>query len=100
MREIEAVRRHLAPFRSRAALARSYAREAFHVLPGPADDEPGAVRLAYALRWLELGPSDGHAAARAAGLVTSGGPSVRTGRSGGRSRRWRPAIQRSICGAR
>ena len=55
-REIELVRAHLAPLRSRKALAASYGREAFHVtLDRSTRDDPGAVRVAYALRWLELG---------------------------------------------
>jgi hypothetical protein len=55
-REIELVRAHLAPLRTRKALAASYGREAFHLtLDDTARDDPGAVRLAYALRWLELG---------------------------------------------
>ncbi len=58
-REIELVRAHLAPLRSRKALAASYGREAFHlVIDDAALDDPGAVRLAYALRWLELGDGD------------------------------------------
>jgi hypothetical protein len=58
-REIELVRAHLAPLRSRKALAASYGREAFHlVIDDAARDDPGAVRLAYALRWLELGNGD------------------------------------------
>ena len=58
-REIDLVRAHLAPLRTRKALAASYGREAFHlVLDGAARDDPGAVRLAYALRWLELGNRD------------------------------------------
>jgi hypothetical protein len=61
-REIELVRAHLAPLHTRRALAASYGREAFHVaMDGAARDDPGAVRLAYALRWLELGDGDpGH----------------------------------------
>ncbi len=55
-REIELIRAHLAPLRSRQALAASYGREAFHVtLDAAARDDPGPVRVAYALRWLELG---------------------------------------------
>ena len=55
-REIELIRTHLAPLRSRKALAASYGREAFHItLDLTARDDPGAVRVAYALRWLELG---------------------------------------------
>jgi hypothetical protein len=55
-REIELVRVHLAPLRTRKALAASYGREAFHIRLDPsARDNPGPVRVAYALRWLELG---------------------------------------------
>jgi hypothetical protein len=58
-REIELVRAHLAPLRSQTALAASYGREAFHLSMDDAGrDDPGAVRLAYALRWLELGDGD------------------------------------------
>ena len=57
-REIELVRAHLAPLRTRKALAASYGREAFHLSMDAGRDEPGAVRLAYALRWLELGDGD------------------------------------------
>jgi hypothetical protein len=56
---MELVRAHLAPLRSRKALAASYGREAFHVvLDDTARDDLGAVRLAYAIRWLELGTGD------------------------------------------
>jgi hypothetical protein len=55
-REIELVRAHLAPLRTRKSLAASYGREAFHLtLDEAARDDPSAVRLAYAIRWLELG---------------------------------------------
>ncbi len=64
-RQVEAVRRHLVPIRSRAGLAASFGREAFHVRRASTDaidgsapamtSPPGPVRLAYALRWLELG---------------------------------------------
>jgi hypothetical protein len=55
-REVEVARAQLAPVRTRGALADSYRREAFHDLPGCLPDaEPGPVRIAYALRWLELG---------------------------------------------
>lgn len=58
-REIELVRAHLAPLRTRKSLAASYGREAFHLtLDEAARDNPSAVRLAYALRWLELGDRD------------------------------------------
>jgi hypothetical protein len=55
-RDITRVRRHLAPLRTRRALAASFTREAFHHRPpADADQDPGPVRLAYAIRWLELG---------------------------------------------
>jgi hypothetical protein len=68
--EVDCIRRQLAPIASRRALASSYAREAFRNLTrsgmaGPAAHQsaakfrdPGAigpVRLAYTVRWLELG---------------------------------------------
>jgi hypothetical protein len=54
--EVELIRRHLAPVRTRKSLAASFGREAFHVLPVPAErDDPSPIRLAYALRWMELG---------------------------------------------
>jgi hypothetical protein len=56
IREVGLVRAHLAPIRSRAGLAASFSREAFHaVLADEIGEAPGAVRVAYALRWLELG---------------------------------------------
>jgi hypothetical protein len=64
-REIEFVRAHLRPIRTRQSLAASFGREAFHVpvLRDPDGYPEGglesAVRVAYALRWLELG--DGQA---------------------------------------
>jgi hypothetical protein len=62
--EVEIVRRQLAPIRTRHSLAASYRREAFHVMDTEMDPpdvatvwSPAAVcRLAYAIRWLELGP--------------------------------------------
>jgi hypothetical protein len=54
--QVELVRRHLAPVRSRRSLAASFGREAFHIVPTAAErDDPNPIRLAYALRWLELG---------------------------------------------
>jgi hypothetical protein len=54
--EVELVRRHLAPFQTRKSLAASFGREAFHVVPTAAErDDPSPIRLAYALRWMELG---------------------------------------------
>jgi hypothetical protein len=54
-REVELVRSHLRPIRTRDALAASFGREAFHVRP-PSDTgvAMSAVRVAYATRWLEL----------------------------------------------
>ena len=56
-RDVELVRRHLAPLRNRRSLTASFGREAFQTLdvdssqPGPL----GPTRAAYAIRWLELG---------------------------------------------
>jgi hypothetical protein len=53
--QVELIRRHLAPVRTRRTLAQSYGREAFHLAPTPSDhSDPDPIRLAYALRWLEL----------------------------------------------
>jgi hypothetical protein len=53
--EVEVIRRHLAPVRTRRTLAASYGREAFHLAPARTDRaDPNPTRLAYALRWLEL----------------------------------------------
>jgi hypothetical protein len=65
-REVEYVRAHLRPIRTRQSLVGSFGREAFHV---PVLREAGvgaerglesAVRVAYALRWLELGDGNAH----------------------------------------
>ena len=68
--EVDRIRRQLAPIATRRGLASSYAREAFRNLTGSAIKglaaggsperfrDPGAigpVRLAYTVRWLELG---------------------------------------------
>jgi hypothetical protein len=57
-REVDLVRRHLAPIGSRRGLAASFSREAFQG-PGVARsrdrDSFRPVRIAYAVRWLELG---------------------------------------------
>jgi hypothetical protein len=54
-REVDLVRLHLAPIRSRPGLAASFGREAFHAeAPGDRADA-GPVTAAYAIRWLELG---------------------------------------------
>ena len=53
--EVELVRPHLAPVRSRQMLAASYGREAFHLVLSRAErEDPSPIRLAYALRWMEL----------------------------------------------
>jgi hypothetical protein len=49
------VRLHLLPVRSRQVLAASFGREAFHAGPTTAASARGAVAVAYAIRWLELG---------------------------------------------
>ena len=59
VREVGLVRSHLAPIRSRVGLAASFSREAFQRVDdrdeqGATPDAPGAVAVAYALRWLEL----------------------------------------------
>jgi hypothetical protein len=57
-REVDLIRLHLAPIRSRRGLAASFGREAFHgdIAPRIADGESaGPVTVAYAIRWLELG---------------------------------------------
>jgi hypothetical protein len=53
--EVERVRRHLARIRSHEALAASYGREVFdQAVPRPDRTAGSAVRVGYALRWLEL----------------------------------------------
>ena len=59
-REVAAVRAQLAPIRSRPSLAESFGREAAvaaTLIPPTIDPgvPPGPVRVAYAIRWLELG---------------------------------------------
>src|SRR5262245_17709490 len=54
-REVDLVRLHLLPVRSRQVLAASFGREAFHAGPSTATSAGGAVAVAYAIRWLELG---------------------------------------------
>ena len=64
VRVVHAVREDLAPIRSRRALAESFRREAFHIrrpvlYPDGAPTGPmSPVRLAYAIRWLELGDGE------------------------------------------
>ncbi|HEX2755586.1 MAG TPA: hypothetical protein VHM48_08990 [Candidatus Limnocylindrales bacterium] len=57
-REVDRTRAQLAPIRSRAGLIASFSREAAIAVTRSADgrDQPaGPVRVAYAIRWLELG---------------------------------------------
>jgi hypothetical protein len=61
-REVDRTRAQLGPIRSRESLATSYAREASIAATRPATVDgfsapatPGPVRVAYAVRWLELG---------------------------------------------
>jgi hypothetical protein len=56
-REVEAIRRQLDPIKSRRALSASYRREASNRIGAPDGNgwQAGVVRLAYTLRWLELG---------------------------------------------
>ena len=60
-REVDRTRAQLAPIRSRDALTRSFGREASIAVPRGAATgaregmAPGPVRVAYAVRWLELG---------------------------------------------
>jgi hypothetical protein len=83
-REVQFVRAHLQPIRTRATLAASFGREAFHVPvlrdPEVADERglESAVRVAYALRWLELG--DGHPRPGWPDLLAAGIAAIATGR--------------------
>ncbi len=58
-REVERTRGQLAPIATRTALAASFSREATvaatRTAPLSPTDPPGPVRVAYAIRWLELG---------------------------------------------
>ena len=54
-RDVDLVRLHLAPIRSRVGLAASFGREAFHADVTSDGDFEGPVTAAYAIRWLELG---------------------------------------------
>jgi len=58
-REVERTRAQLAPITSRAMLSASFAREASvavsRLSPLSFANPPGPVRVAYAIRWLELG---------------------------------------------
>jgi hypothetical protein len=70
-RQVEAVRRQLAPIRDRRGLAASYGREAFRMRDARERHRPSlvdAIPVAYAVRWLELG--DGVARAGWIDLVT------------------------------
>lgn len=54
-REVDLVRLHLRPVKTRQVLAASFGREAFHAGPSAAAAPQGPVAVAYAIRWLELG---------------------------------------------
>jgi hypothetical protein len=56
-RDVELIRRHLAPLRNRRSLTASFGREAFQSLEPerPTPLSLGPIRAAYAIRWLELG---------------------------------------------
>lgn len=58
-REVDQIRAQLAPIRDRRGLAASFGREAFRTFdPRDASTSTGGigpVRVAYAVRWLELG---------------------------------------------
>jgi hypothetical protein len=55
-REVDLVRLHLRPIRTRQVLAASFGREAFHAGSAPAATVLGGpVAVAYAIHWLELG---------------------------------------------
>jgi hypothetical protein len=72
--EVDLIRGQLAPIRSRRGLAASFEREAFQSREFAGPREPAtmrAVRVAYALRWLELG--DGILRRGWIGLVTGRG---------------------------
>ena len=62
-REVDGTRAQLAPIRTRTALAASFSREASvaatRSAPLTPADPPGPVRVAYAIRWLELGDGRG-----------------------------------------
>jgi hypothetical protein len=73
-REVDLIRGQLMPIRSRRGLARSFEREAFQSREFAGAREHAtlrAVRVAYALRWLELG--DGILRRGWTGLVTGRG---------------------------
>ncbi len=53
-RQTDLIRRHLEPLHSRRTLAASFGREAFQVAIEPGDPV-SSIRVAYAVRWLELG---------------------------------------------
>lgn len=64
-RQVDLVRAHLRPIRSRESLSLSYSREHFHINPVGAQPVPlslltrSATDVAYAHRWLELGGEGG-----------------------------------------
>jgi hypothetical protein len=84
-REVDLVRLHLVPIRSRDGLAASFAREAFHAdLATVIDDSIDPVSAAYAIRWLELG--DGVALGRLGRRGSSGAGTRRQAGTAARAR--------------
>jgi hypothetical protein len=57
-RQTDLIRHHLEPLHSRRTLAASFGREAFQVAIEPGDPV-SPIRVAYAVRWLELGDGVG-----------------------------------------
>ena len=72
-REVDLVRRHLAPIATRRSLSSSYSRESFRAATASAAAATGVrpAHIAYAVRWLELG--DGRPRPPWSDLVTGRG---------------------------
>jgi len=77
-REVDLIRRHLAPIATRRSLSWSYARESFRDATATAPDAAATcvdgirpAHIAYAVRWLELG--DGRPRPPWSDLVTGRG---------------------------
>lgn len=83
-REVALVRSHLAPIQDRGSLVSSFAREAFHAPGGTGPSTAarmGPTRVAYAVRWLELG--DGEARPAWAVMLGVGVAGTAAGPEGG-----------------
>ena len=72
-REVDLIRRHLAPIATRRSLSSSYSRESFRAATASAAAATGVrpAHIAYAVRWLELG--DGRPRPPWSDLVTGRG---------------------------